>query len=361
MRRLVVLLVVALVGVTFYGVSGRAGGLRVNGATVSGSTMRAELNAIAQSSTLQCYLSALNNVSESPGAGGATLSAAAVAAWSDARIQGLTIAHYVTTTLHHTPSATELRTARLSLEGELTQQVSAHALTCPGTAAQALDAMTPEMRHSELVDWAASLYLEAKLNSTLPLTTPALQSYFLAHPSNYDTLCVSIAVVAPASVATFEAAAQGGASVATLAHSFSLDAASAKHGGAYGCFSPLSSSYAAIRGDVAGEGLNRFAAAPQYVNLGGTTYALFVAVTKRSPTPFNLAEPLVLVDVRSQNASSANTLEKSLEYRASVYVDPALGRWGLDTTGPRVFTPALPSSATVLSPALLQNNPATYH
>lgn len=361
MRRLVVLLVVALVGVTLYGASGRAGGLRVNGATISGATMRAELNAIAQSPTLQCYLSALSGVPETPGAGGATLSAAGVAAWSDARVQGLTIANYVTTTLHHTPSAAEMRAARLSFEGELTQQVSAHSLTCPGTAAQALDAMTPEMRHGELVDWAASLYLEAKLNSTVPLTTPALESYFLAHQSNYDTLCVSIAVVSPASVGAFEAAAKGGASIATLAHSFSLDATSAKHGGAYGCYSPLTSSYAAIRGDVAGEALNHFAATPQYVNLSGTTYALFVAVTKRTPTPFNEAEPLVLVDARSQNASSANTVEMSLEYRAAVYVDPALGRWGLDTTGPRVFAPALPSTSSVLSPASLQSTPATYH
>lgn len=359
MRRLVVLFVVALVGVSLYGLNVRAGGLRVNAESVSGATMRAELAAIAANPNLQCYLSALSATSEAPGAGGDTLNAAGASAWTDARVQGLTIASYVTSTLHHHFSAGDLVSAQNSLEGELTQQVSAHSLTCPGTAAQALAAMTPEMRHNELLDWAASLYLESKLNSTVPLTTSALEAYYLSHAANYDTLCISIAVVAPSQVSAFNTAASHGASVATLAKKFSLDA-SAKRGGAYGCYSPTSASYATVRSDVTGEALNTFSTS-HYVSLSSGTYALYVALTKRTPSTFAIAEPLVLTDVRNQNASSANNIEKSLEFQAAVYVDPALGRWGLDTTGPRVFAPALPATGTVLGATSLAGAASTYH
>lgn len=359
MRRLVVLLVVALVGVSLYGLNVRAGGLRVNAESVSGVTMRAELAAIAANPNLQCYLSALSAASEVPGAGGDTLNAAGASAWTDARVQGLTIASYVTSTLHHHFSASDLVNAQNSLEGELTQQVSAHSLTCPGTAAQALAAMTPEMRHSELLDWAASLYLESKLNSTVSLTTSALETYYLAHAANYDTLCISIAVVTPAQVSAFNTAASHGASVATLAKDYSVDA-SAKSGGAYGCYAPTSASYATVRADVTGEALNTFSTS-HYVSLSSGTYALYVAVTKRTPSTFATAEPLVLTDVRNQNASSANNIEKSLEFHSAVYIDPALGRWGLDTTGPRVFAPALPATATVLGATSLVGAASIYH
>ena len=358
-RRLVVLFVVALVGVSFYGLNVRAGGLRVNAESVSGVTMRAELAAIAASPNLQCYLSALGPTSAVPSAGGDTLNATVVSAWTDARVQGLTIASYVTSTLHHHFGARDLASAQNSLEGELTQQVSAHSLTCPGTAAQALAAMTPEMRHNELLDWSASLYLESKLNSTVPLTTSALETYYLAHAANYATLCISIAVVTPTQVSAFNAAASQGASVATLAKKYSLDA-SAKNGGAYGCYSPLSASYATVRADVSGEALNTFSSS-HYVSLSGGTYALYVALTKRTLSSFATAEPLVVTDVRNQNASSANNIEKSLEYQAAVYVDPALGRWGLDTTGPRVFAPALPATGTVLGATSLVGAASTYH
>jgi len=359
-RRLVVLFGVALIGVSAFGLSTRAGGVRVNGEDVSGSTMRAELAAIAASPTLQCYLSALSASGLSAGAGGDTLAAAGAAAWVDARVQGMTIASYVTTTLHHVVTAADMASAQASLELEMTQQVAAQSRSCPGTSAQAVAAMTPEMRNAELRDWSASLYLEAKLNSTVPLTTAGFQTYFQSHQSNYDTLCISIALVSPTQVSAFGVAQGNGESVAQLASKFSVDTASAKNGGAYGCYGPTSTSYSSIRADVSGQSLNVFPATPHYVSLSQGTYALYVAITKRSPTPFAQAEPLVVSDVRSQNASSANGIEKSLEYQAAVYVDPAMGRWGLDSTGPRVFAPALPSTSTVLGATSLRGTPANY-
>lgn len=361
MRRLVVLFVAALIGVSAYGLSARAGGVRVNGESLSGSSMRAELSAIAASPPLQCYLSALSASGMSAGAGGDTLAAAGATAWVDARVQGMTISSYVSGTLHHVISSSEMVKAQSSLELEMTQQVAAQSRSCPGTAAQAIAAMTPEMRSAELRDWSASLYLEIKLNTTVPLTTSSLNSYYQSHRSSYDTLCIAIALVAPTQVAAFNAAAARGETIAHLAGHFSLDGTSAKSGGAYGCFGPLTSSYSSVRADVAGQALNTFPTTPHYVSLSQGTYALYVAVTKRSTTPFSVAEPLVVSDVRTQNASSANNIEKSLEYQAAVYVDPALGRWGLDTTGPRVFVPALPAASSVLGATSLSGSPASYH
>lgn len=362
MRRLVVLFVVAVLAAGVYGTSSRLGGLRVNATAVSGATMRAELSAIAQSPTLQCYLGSLNATGFSPGAGGDTLNATGAAAWANAQVQGFAIAEYVATHLHHVVSREEARSTAGSLEAEMTQQAAANSLNCPGTSAQALAAMTPRMRRDELREWAASLYLERKLNSSINLTPNSLRAYYASHQANYATLCVSIAVVSPPKVAAFHAAQVRGESVVQLVKQFSLDAASAKKGGAYGCYAPTNPAYQSVRADVGGTtAMNSFPTTPHYIQIQSGTYALYVAVTKRTPTPFAQAEALVVNDVRTQNASSANAVEKTLEYEAAVYVDPSLGRWGLDTTGPRVFAPALPPTNDVLGSSALSGAAAQYH
>ena len=344
MRRLVALLVVALLGATLFGLSGTATGLRVNDWQLSPNDFRAELHAITTNLTLQCYITALAPVSYAKGAGANTMVATGSASWANLRIEGEAIDQFVKKNYHFSPSAAQLASAQSSLEAELTQSASSRSYNCPGTSAEALAAMPAEMRTSQIEAQAASLYLLTKLDGTIPLNEASLKAYYEAHASDYDTLCISIALVSPTQLSAFEAAQKAGATVEELAKQFSSDA-SGKTGGAYGCYSPSSSSYSSIRSDVAGRPLNTFPTTPQFISYNGGTYALYVAVTKRTPTPYDKASTAVLADVESLNATTANTAKERILYRAAIAVDPAFGRWGLNTTGPTVFTLATPPKA----------------
>lgn len=358
MRRLITLLVIALVGVTAYGFSSVSSGLSVNGVTVSNTTFRGELSAIASAPVLQCYLDALNTVSFTPGAGGASITAASVTAWANLRVEGMAITQYAKSRLKFRPSASTLASAKSSLESELTQAALAKQYHCPGTAQQALDAMPAEMRSYQIEAQAASLFLVTKLNTTIPLTTASMKAYYASHVANYDTICVSIALVAPTSVAAFAAAQSNGATVAQLARQFSVDP-SRTRAGVYGCYPPTNSSYTGVRADVASTPLDTFPKTPQYISYNGGTYALFVALTKRTVTPYDQAGSAVLADLRNANASSANTIKQDILYQDAISVDPAFGRWGLSTTGPMVFAPGLPSSSEVTSVPTLTSASAT--
>jgi hypothetical protein len=360
-RRLVALFVLALLGATFYGLSSSSSGIAVNNQTLSANILDSELSAISHNNTLQCYVTALNPTSYAPGAGGYSIKAAGAAAWANLRVEGLAIDQYVTKTLKYEPSAHDLALAQSSLEGEMTSQVVANVPTgCPGTSTQAISAMPSEMRTAEILAQADSLYLVQKIKTTTPLTTASMKSYYAQHTSSYDTLCVSVSLVLPTSVTAFAQGEAAGLSVATLVKQYSQDAVSAAKGGAVGCFSPSSTSYANVRADVTSLPLNTFATTPNYISNNGQTYALYVAVTKRTTTPFNAAAATVLADLQSLNASSANALKNDLLYAAAVHVDPAFGRWGLNTTGPNVFASAKPAASDVTGTKKLNALSATY-
>ena len=91
MRRLVALLVIAVLGATFYGLSNNASGISVNGSSVSGSTFRSELAAIATNATLNATSQRLDPASFAAGAGGASMNANGAAAWANLRVEGLAI------------------------------------------------------------------------------------------------------------------------------------------------------------------------------------------------------------------------------------------------------------------------------
>jgi hypothetical protein len=345
-RRLVALFVIALLGAGVYGLTGSSSGLTVDNTSISGVTFRTELSAIAHNNTLQCFITALAPMNYAPGAGGYSIKAAGAAAWANLRVEGLAIDQYVTKKLKYHPTSSALVQATSSLEGEMTQQASANKLTCPGTSTAALAEMPAEMRTAEIEAQATSLYLVAKLKKAVPLTTASMKSYYTANTSQYDTLCISIALVLPADISAFAHSQSAGLSVAVLAKKYSQDP-SAKIGGTYGCYPPSNASYVSVRADVASTAFDTFPATPQIISYNGATYALYTAVTKRTVTPFKTAAALVLSDLRNQNASSANTVKNSLLYAAAVHVDPAYGRWGLNTTGPQVFAPATPASSSV--------------
>jgi len=362
-RRLIALLVIALVGATVFGLSNGSSGIGANGARVSGNTFRSELATISTTPILQCYLTALDAVDFGQGGGSQTMAASGAAAWTRLRIEGLSITQFAESHLKFDPTTATLAQAETSLESELTEEASAAASkdgTCSGTAADALAAMPAEMRNAEIESQAASLYLVSKLDSTIPLTSTALEAFYTSHTADYDTLCVSIAVVPPAQTTAFTTAQSGGESVADLAKQFSIDTSKTK-GGAVGCFPPSNASYASVRADVLTTALNTFNTTPRYINDNGTEEALFVAPTKRTVTPFAQAESAVLTDVRSQNANGANTEEESILSKAAIDVDPAFGQWVLASTGPAVLVPSLPAKVDVTGSKSLTTRVITYH
>lgn len=346
MRRLVALLVLALLGATLYGLSNNSSGLSVNGTQVTGSNFRTELAAIATNRTLNCYISKIDPASFAAGAGGASMIASGAAAWANLRVEGLAINNYAATTLKFHPDAAVLASARTSLESELSGASTGSSSPCPGTAAQALAAMPTEMQNFEIASQAASLDLVAKLNTTVPITLASMHQYYTTHASDYVTICVSVAVVDPTKVAAFDAGERSGLSVAALAQKYSVDS-SAKNGGAYGCFGPTSSSYSGVQSATKSTPLNTFPTTPEQINYNNVTAALFVAPTKRTQAPFAQAESSILSTLENANATAANTEKERILYLSAIAVDPAFGRWGLGTNGPSDFAPAVPPSTIV--------------
>ncbi|HEY1825792.1 MAG TPA: hypothetical protein VGG21_07520 [Acidimicrobiales bacterium] len=361
MRRLVVLFVVALVGAALFGFSGWSSGVSVDHQSVSASSLNAELSAITTNPTLGCYIEALNPASYGAGAGGDTLKSSATAAWVDLRVEGLAIDHYVVTTWHYHPSAADLASAKTSLVSELAEQATANSETCPGSAASAVAAMPAEMRSAEIVAQASSLYLVKKLNDTIPLTTSAMEAYYHSHQSDYDTLCISVAVVSVNDISAFGQAQAQGASVTALVKKFSLDATSKAKGGAYGCYAPSSEYYAAVRQDASSATLDEFPTKPAETEFDGTEAALYVAVTKRSHTSFANAESAVLTDLKEINAEGANTVKNTVLEQAAVYVDPTFGQWGVSASeGPIVAAPSAPRATGVTGASQLSAGAAKY-
>jgi len=347
-RRLVVLFVVSLVGAAAFGLSSSSTGLSVNHEAVSANTFRAELAAISLHPTLDCFITALDPQNYAPGAGGDSIGAAGAAAWANFRVEGLAIDQYVTQRLKYVPDPAELAKATTSLELEMTQQAKNDSLNCPGTAQQALAEMPVEMRRTEIQTQATSLYLVTKLKKSIPLTTTSMQQFYASHVADYDTLCVSVAIVLPNEVSAFSKNQSAGMSVAELAKLYSQDQANASKGGAAGCFSPAESSYEAVRSDIDFSlPLNTFPSTPAYVTDNGSEYALYIAVTKKTVTPFASAEPAVLEDLQNLNAVSAKELKNGVLEAAAVHVDPAFGRWPTSSSGPEVAALTKPTKADV--------------
>jgi hypothetical protein len=186
-----------------------------------------------------------------------------------------------------------------------------------------------------------------------------MKTYYKAHQSEYDTLCVSIALVLPASVNAFDAAEAAGDSVATLAKDYSQDPSASK-GGAYGCFAPSNESFSSVRADVASGKFDAFPTTPQYIDYNSGEYALFVAVTKRTHTSYSQSAQAVLSDLQNLNAQNATKVKNSLLYAAAVHVDPSFGQWGLNTTGPEVFAPTVPAKDNVTGTTTLASGSSTY-
>jgi hypothetical protein len=144
------------------------------------------------------------------------------------------------------------------------------------------------MVDQQVYEHAASLELLRNVPGTISITLSGLEQYYNAHTSDYDKVCISIAVVSLGDQAAFVADANAGASVATLVHEYSQDATSAAKDGAYGCYAPGDSAYATVRKLTGSAPLNTFGTTPQETPYNGQTVLLYVAPTSRTPTSLYL-------------------------------------------------------------------------
>ena len=353
MRRVLALIVVAAVGAGVYGVSGASSGLRVGAATVSASTMRSELASIKSSVGLQCYLTALAQQSFASGSGGSSMSASGAAAWTGLRVEGLAIEHYVDQRFHfHADRGRSLGRDGLARGRDEPgrRRGAVHLLRRPGRGARRDDpgdARGPGRRPGGVAGAGVAPRL------TIPTTAAALEQYYSTHLSEYDTLCVSAAVVQPKDVAAFQAMEKTGASITALVAKYSIDAQSASAGGALGCYAPANQLYANVRSDLANSTLGVFPTSPIEISYSGTVAALFLTATKRTTTPFSSAQSRVESDVTTLNTTAANVVKQKILYRAHVSIDPSLGRWGLSSSGPGVFAPGTPNKSDVTGASVL--------
>ena len=349
MRRVLLVLVLAVFGAGWYGLAGSTVAVAVNGSSVSDSALAGELQALANHPGLFCYYSSLAAAALSePAAGNLkdTVSASGTAAWVNLRIEGLAVDNYVKKTFHYAATSAELAAATSALEGELSQAATQESQNCPGTSTQALAEMPAEMRSAQIEDQASSMYLVSKINKTIALTPANIAAYYHSHRADYDTICVAVAIVDPNNISAFAASQKAGLSVAALAKKYSVDPTTAAKGGADGCFGPTSTSFASVRTDVGTTPVGHFPTSPiPYTpTSGGTTYGLFVGATSKTPSSFAQAQAAVINDIQKSNATAANQVKANILYIAAVDVDPLYGRWGLSSSGPEVFAPALPAT-----------------
>ncbi len=329
MRRVVVVLVLALVGAGFAGRLVGANAAHAGDLSLSNSTSRAELSVLANSSSYQCYVNSEFAFNTSPSS--TSVNSAAAAAWAKVQIEALAFESYLRLKYHWSPSASDLAVARAGLLNDYTSAAASAAAStgtqCPATASAAFATLPKWFQDREVLRNAASIELLKRIGTVTPVTTAGLESFFNANPRLYDTICVSIAYVPAAQFNAFESARTSGASVASLARTYSADATTAKNGGALGCFAPSSTSYNSVRKFVINEPLNQFSPRYQPQQQGSAVYVLFVAPTKLTPSTFAASEQQVLSDVQLQNSNAAALAERAILNKANVALDPAFGVW----------------------------------
>lgn len=327
MRRVVLALIVALVGAGFAGRLVGANAVRAGSFSLPDSVYRAQLDVLNHSLNYDCYLqSELGGVFVTHGA----ISPSGSAQWLKFQVEALAFESLLKNKYHWQPGAGELRLARTGLIDNFTQAESSAAtstgVSCATSAGVAFSHLPPWFQRSEVLRNASSIALLKRIGTVTALTPSGAATFYGAHRSAYDTVCVSIAYVPAAQFSTFQKARTSGASVASLAHAFSADA-SAAQGGAAGCFAPGSASYANVRRFVLGEPLNQFSPRYQIQRPQTGVYVLFVAPTKRTPNSLTNSLSQVVTDIRDSNANSAAVVERQYLRSAHVSIDPAFGRW----------------------------------
>jgi PPIC-type PPIASE domain len=349
-----------------------ASAIKVGSTTLSAATFGDELAAIKSSPMFECYLQARVYVSSQDQSQGPTLGGAspqsnsslAADLWADERVTQLAVAPFVAS---HDPGAfapAALRVARDALattivgtlDGAFSAQSSSTGFSCPAvvtggatphlvSGAVILASLPAWFQSSEVRAEAADLGLIDLLPNKLPESGVALEQWYAAHQSQFETTCVrDIEVLSSTTARTVESKIAAGLTFAAAAEQYSKDTSTNKKGGLIGCFSPSSPAWAQVEHYVGATATHRLALWP--VN---GAYYLF-SPTKRTPNRFAQVEAAVETQVHNANVQSSAILGASIQDATPVSIGSWLGTWQLSSIGGQVVPSASPPSAAVTNP-----------
>jgi hypothetical protein len=363
---LLVLLVLLGGGVAYAAFAVPTNAAVVNGSAISQASLNSDVHAIADSAPYQCYLNSEELLSSNGGAAGLPTVTGAGTGQNEGdnpTANSQFVATYLDTVIGHelveqlaaehnvAVTSAQLADARASLVNQINsvmQQVaqtqqgqnpkfSCGATTAPLTGEQVLDSL-PSSFVDEQVQFLATA---SALNEDLAgvgSSEADLQKYFERNRSKFDTVCFNAAEFSDqTSAQTAQAAINSGTP-------FSQAAGSAAQSGTIPCTplvavaGELGTSVLALDGVAVGK-----ASEPISYNGG----YLVLELSKRTPTPYDTARPIVAQAVQEVGASATSTAINRAERRASVSVDPRYGTWV--PVSASVLTPFIPEPSDVLN------------
>ena len=341
MRRLIALLVSALIVIPWLGATVSTAAVQGGQFAESNYDFAHEVHAIKNSDAASCYARALWGVSFTGGAGLGTYDLAGVTAWANLRLEGLAIASYANDHLRFAPTADDLVKARANLVRQMSLSATASGQSCSGSASDALAALPARVQEAMVMSEAASEVVLAKIPSRISEDDASLRAFYNSHRNEYAKICIRIAVVMKDDVPLFQADARAGKSAEALVKKYSVDA-SRNSKGEYGCFDATTNAREFVRGAKIGEW-----GQPQAVNVGGAY--LIVSPMSRTMQPFSdpKVQAQVLSDVRKLNAGSAGAIKEGIFARVGLRVNPQIGRFGNGQNGLGIYPPATPSTSLV--------------
>jgi hypothetical protein len=336
----------------------------VNGTAISQETLNSDLSAIAGSADYQCYLTSEDYLSSNgnqtlppiTGAGqgqnvgdNPTASSAFVATYLDTEIGhqlllGLAAKRNVTVT---PAQLTEARSSLINQIDGVISQVSQTAqgqnprFTCglnPQTAGQTVLASLPASFADAQVQFVATASALQEDLAGVGSSESDLQSYYERHRAQFDTACFNAAEYST------EASAKAAQAAVDSGTPFTQVASSATQSGTIPCTElvavagELGADVSTLEGVAVGK-----ASAP--IDVNGSYVVL--ELTKRTPTPYATAKPIVSQAVQGVGARATQTAISAAERHATVVVDPRYGIWHADTA--LVFTPLAPATSDVLN------------
>jgi len=360
---LIVLLVVLAGGLAAAAFAVPTNAAVVNGSAISQASLNSDVSAIAASPDYQCYLNSQEYLStggeELPPVTGAgkgqnsgdnpTATTAFVATYLDTEI-GHEIVQQLADKRHVTVTEADLAQARQELTSQITQimeEVTQTAqgdnphFTCsvtgqPVSGSDVLKSMPASFVDDQVQFVATVTALEEDL-SGIGSSDAALQRYFEAHRSQFDTACFTVAV--------YQSEDDASAAAASVAFGtpFSQVASQAQQGGPQGC-SVLADVAADLPSDAKVENLATGAVSSP-INDNGE-WVLF-QITSRTPTPFAKAKSSVSAAVERVGANVTQSALRAAERHSSVSVNPRYGEWAPNQAV--VFVPFTPETSDVLN------------
>jgi hypothetical protein len=362
-KRLIVLLVLLGGGLAAAAFAVPTNAAVVNGSAISQGSLNSDVAAIAKSADYQCYLNSQAYLSSGggqlpplTGAGtgqnagdNPTATTGFVANYLDSEITRVIVQQQADR--HHiTSTAADLARARTALETQISSIMSEMSQTAEAqnprytcsltgqapTGAEVLNTMPASFVDQQVQFVANVLALQDDL-SGINSSTADLQRYFEAHHSEFDTVCLTVAVY------TSEDAASAAAAQVASGTPFSQVVSSAPQGGPQGCM-VLSDVVTELPADAQVGSLATGTVSAPIEDNGSWVLLEF---TSRAPTSFAKAKASVTRAVGLVQEDVTQAALHAAASHSSVSVNPRYGEWQPSEAG--ILVPFTPETSNVLN------------